>query len=141
MLSVGHSFLQPKYYIRLLTCDQKEAEPSTKPFTVDEGGIPPTSNNMVCMKEMAYVTDSSAITPVCTKYRVNDLGGLTQLLASGVDIVLSIRRLMYSKKDELGESVTSKGEKGRKAAATNASKSGGNSGSSRQPSRASSRVS
>ena len=92
----------------------------------------------VCLKEIMYTPDPSQVIPVSIKYRVHNLMALAKLLASGVNISVSVRRLVYTKKDESTQKVEVN-VKGQKGAATGI-KSGRNSAISRQPSRAPSKV-
>ena len=92
----------------------------------------------VHLKEILYTPDPSQVTPLFIKYRVHNLIALAKLLASGVNITLSVRRLVYAKKDESAQKLEGN-VKGQKGASTGV-KSGRNSAISRQPSRASSKV-
>jgi hypothetical protein len=89
-----------------------------------------------------YTPDSSKVAPLCIKYRIHNLTALAKFLASGVNITVSMRRLVYIlRRDESGPQVQKiegnvKGQKGALAGM----KSGRNSALSRQPSRASSKV-
>ena len=131
MLVICHTFLQPTDYKILHIEDVNNQE--TNVCTDDRKQSEDTS---VCLKEAMYTPDSSQVTPLCIKYRINNLNGLAKLLASGVNIKVSIRRLVYTKREELTQKVEGnvKGQKGA------AAKSGRNSALSRQPSRASSKV-
>jgi hypothetical protein len=88
-----------------------------------------------------YTPDSSKVAPLCIKYRVHNLTALAELLASGVNITVSIRRLVYRLRRDESQQVQKiegnvKGQKGALAGV----KSGRNSALSRQPSRAASKV-
>ena len=140
MLVVRHSFIQSKNYKRLDSDSGEAVTSQLQPSTSTTNGSNDFSSassdeDSVCLKETAYLHDSSSITPMCAKYQVGDLNGLAKLLASGVAFSLSLRRLVYTQKpDELGEQPPSKGGKLQKMV-SKVSTSG-----SRQPSRASSRV-
>lgn len=89
-----------------------------------------------------YTPDPSKVAPLYIKYRVHNLVTLAKLLASGVNITVSIRRLVYTlRKEESAQVQKVEGNvKGQKGGASTGMKSGRNSALSRQPSRASSKV-
>ena len=140
MLVIRHTFLQPSDY-RVLHIDDTNQETSTKVCTTDNVNVKQQSSKpSVCLKETMYTTDASKVTPLHIKYRVHNLIALAKLLASGVNIIVSVRRLVYTKKDESAAAGRVEGNvKGQKGASTGV-KSGRNSAISRQPSRASSKV-
>lgn len=134
------TFLQPSDYSILHTEDtcQEAKEYSTLATGNDIKKQP--HETFVCLKEIVYTPDPSQIGPLCIKYRVHNLIALAKLLASGVNITVSIRRLVYTKMDESVQVQKADGNvKGQKGASIGL-KSGRNSAVSRQPSRASSKV-
>lgn len=127
-LIIRHTFLQPKDYRRVTT--ETDVETTLHTSTHDEGH----TNNTIILKEAVYTPDCSNITPMGVQYKVSNLHGLAEFLACGVDVSLSIGKRVYTK----GEG--SKVEEIRKQQKGQGSKSGKSSVSSRQPSRASSKV-
>ena len=110
--------------------------------TANDSDRKQSDKNCVSLREMMYTPDSSKVAPLCIKYRVHNLVALAKLLASGVNMTVSVRRLVYTlRKEESAQVQKTEGNvKGQKGGASTGVKSGRNSALSRQPSRASSKV-
>lgn len=137
-LVIRYTFLQPSDYkiLHIEDTNQETKMCTTEKFNDDDKKQ--SDVTYVCLKEILYTPDPSQVTPISSKCRVHNLNALAKLLASGVNITVSIRRLVYTKKDEPAQKAEGN-VKGQKGASTGL-KSGRNSAISRQPSRASSKV-
>ena len=99
MLTIGHGFLQQGAYTSMSQLSDSVKE-ILKHISDD---ICSSSEPSVSFEPTKYRIDSSVCSSMTHSFTITDLCGLVKLLGQGINVYISVSKLVYSKGDQLKE--------------------------------------